>query len=178
LRSRLHFAVAVGARDRLFVHAGAVGWYNGAILIPGHTHAGKSTLVAALVRAGATYYSDEYAVLDASGLVHPFARPLGIRDPSGVIRSTSPASLGGRVGRLPLPVRRVVFARYVPQSGWWPQRISCGETVLGLLEHTVAARSRSAEAVRILCAAAENADALRGSRGEAERVADQILSTC
>jgi hypothetical protein len=31
--------------------------------------------VAELVRAGATYYSDEFAVLDSRGRVHPFPRP-------------------------------------------------------------------------------------------------------
>ena len=42
-----------------------VTWGRGrAIVIPGRTFSGKSTLVAELVRAGATYYSDEYAVED------------------------------------------------------------------------------------------------------------------
>ena len=36
--------------------------------------------MAALVRAGAEYYSDEFAPLDAGGLVHPFAKPLSIRN--------------------------------------------------------------------------------------------------
>src|SRR4051794_20574153 len=52
-------------------------------VIPRVSHSGKTTLVAALVRAGATYYSDEYAVFDAQGSVHPYARPLGIRDGNG-----------------------------------------------------------------------------------------------
>src|SRR5437763_14107479 len=45
LQSQLHFSVAVGARTRLFLHAGVVGWNGGAILIPGRSHAGKSSLV-------------------------------------------------------------------------------------------------------------------------------------
>ncbi len=54
------------ASDCLFVHAGAVavGWQRQAILIPGRSFAGKTTLVKALVEAGAVYYSDEFAVLD------------------------------------------------------------------------------------------------------------------
>src|SRR5262245_28191234 len=57
---QLNLWIAENARDRVFVHAGAVGWKGRALLLPGRTFAGKSTLVAALVRAGATYYSDEY----------------------------------------------------------------------------------------------------------------------
>ena len=61
---------------RVFVHAGVVGWKNRAILIPGKSFAGKTSLVAELVKAGATYYSDEFAVLDFQGLVHPYHKPL------------------------------------------------------------------------------------------------------
>jgi len=75
----LQLYVAEMAPRRLFVHAGVVGWRGQAIIIPGRTFTGKTTLVAALVKAGATYYSDEYAVLDVRGRVHPYARPLGIR---------------------------------------------------------------------------------------------------
>jgi hypothetical protein len=71
LESDLQLHVAEMARRRVFVHAGVVGWGGQAIVIPGRSYTGKSTLVAALVRAGATYYSDEYAVLDAQGLVTP-----------------------------------------------------------------------------------------------------------
>src|SRR6266536_3494305 len=65
--SNLQLTVAEHARHRVFVHAGVVGWQGNAILIPGLSHSGKTTLVDQLVRAGATYYSDEYAVLDESG---------------------------------------------------------------------------------------------------------------
>ena len=59
--------VAEMAPDRVFVHAGVVGCRGRAILLPGRSFTGKSTLVAELIRAGAEYYSDEYAVLDSAG---------------------------------------------------------------------------------------------------------------
>ena len=61
--------LVMGARTRqwVFLHAGVVGWGGRALLLPGRSFAGKSTLVEALVRAGAIYYSDEYAVLDLQG---------------------------------------------------------------------------------------------------------------
>src|SRR5437667_10027272 len=105
LESDLQMFVAEWARRRVFVHAGVVGWRGQAIVIPGMSFSGKSTLVAALVRAGATYYSDEYAVFDAQGRVHPYPRPLALRDESGEqTRRCSPEALGGRSGSRPLPV--------------------------------------------------------------------------
>ena len=46
------------------------------IMLPGYSFAGKTTLVAEFVRAGALYYSDEYAVLDRDRFAHPYPRPL------------------------------------------------------------------------------------------------------
>ena len=74
LQFRAQHYVATVAEHFVFVHAGVVAWQGKAILLPGKSFSGKSTLTMALVDAGATYYSDEYAVLNAQGLVHPFSR--------------------------------------------------------------------------------------------------------
>ena len=71
---------------------------------------GQETLVAALVRAGATYYSDEYALIGADGRVRPYARDLSLRRARGPVR-VDPKRLG-RVGRTALPVGLVVLCRY------------------------------------------------------------------
>ncbi len=83
--SELERFVALTARTRLFVHAGVVGWRDCAILLPGRSFSGKTTLVTAMVRAGASYYSDEYAVLDSRGRVHPYPKPPSIREGSGAV---------------------------------------------------------------------------------------------
>src|SRR6185503_15266327 len=99
LESHVQLTVAEFAPRRIFVHAGVVGWKDRAILIPGVSHSGKTTLVDLLIRAGATYYSDEYAVLDARGRVHPFPRALGIRFPnSGESRKVRAEEIGAEVG--------------------------------------------------------------------------------
>ena len=72
--SDLQLLVADNASRRTFVHAGVVGWNNQAVLIPGMSFSGKTTLVSKLVQAGAKYYSDEYAVIDEHGLHVPHPR--------------------------------------------------------------------------------------------------------
>src|SRR5262249_9780321 len=72
--------VAAAASAYTFIHAGVVSLGGRAIVLPGDSGAGKSTLVQAFLNAGATYGSDEFAVIDASGAVHAFARPLRLRD--------------------------------------------------------------------------------------------------
>src|SRR5260370_27323325 len=74
--SDLRLFVAELARRRVFVHAGVVGWKGKAIVEPGRSFSVKTSLVAELVRAGATYYSDGHAVFDATSLAHPFPTPL------------------------------------------------------------------------------------------------------
>src|SRR6266581_3138481 len=80
LETELRRAVAEFSPHRVFVHAGVVSWRGRAILVPGRTFTGKTTLVAELIRAGASYYSDEYAAIDEQGRVHPFPKPLSVRD--------------------------------------------------------------------------------------------------
>src|SRR5260370_23490113 len=146
--SDLQLYTAEMAPDRLFVHAGVVGWQGRAILLPGRSHSGKSTLVAALLRAGATYYSDEYAVLDARGRVHPFAKPLSLRQSEGEPPRRLPAeALGGRTGVDPLPVGLVAVTEYRPGKRWRPRPLSSGRAVLALLAHTVPPRRRPATAM-------------------------------
>lgn len=61
----------------LLIHAGVVALDGRAVLIPGAPDAGKSTLTAALVRAGFDYLSDEAARVDLrTGRILPFPRTL------------------------------------------------------------------------------------------------------
>jgi hypothetical protein len=176
LESDLQLFVAVASPSRLFVHAGVVGWRSGAILLPGRSFSGKSTLVAALVRAGARYYSDEFAVLDARGRVHPYPRPLSIRknleDPA---RRCLVEELGGRVGSRPLPVRLVVLSEYKAGSRWRSRSLSPAQAVLALLGNTVSARLQPEFALTTLRHAVSEAIVIKGARGEAEQAVESIL---
>jgi len=169
--SKLALHVAAESRTFLFVHAGVVGWRGRAIVLPGRTHAGKSTLVAALVRAGATYYSDEYALVDGDGRVWPYPRPLSLRRARGPVR-VRPERLG-RVGRGPLPVGLVVLCRFAARTKLGT--LSPGRALLALLKQTVAARAQAATAMERLSRIVTTAPVAAGTRGEAGEFARALL---
>src|SRR6266581_4971383 len=174
--SHLQLTVAEHARRRVFVHAGVVGWKDRAILIPGLSHSGKTTLVERLIRAGATYYSDEYAVLDERGRVHPYARPLGIRS-RDTARATKVRAeeIGAQVGSKPLHVDLVVSTAFKAGARWRPRILTRGKGVLELLANTVSARSQPELALSVLPKALESARIVKGVRGEASEVLESIL---
>lgn len=169
----LRLSVAAASPRRVFVHAGVVGWRGRAVLIPGASLSGKTSLVAELVKAGARYYSDEYAVLDARGRVHPYTQPLQLREAPGARQSKVPVeALGGRAGRRPLRAGLVVVASYRQGAAWRARRLSAGRGLLELLSHTVSARRApraSLEALRRVVAAAPVIKAVRGEAREAAR---------
>ncbi len=167
---------AFRARDYLFVHAGVVGWRGRAILIPGRSMTGKTTLVRALVEGGATYYSDEFAVLDRQGQVHPYPLPLSIRGAHGQPAQKTPVeTLGGQVGSEPLPVGLVVVTAYQPGARWRPRALSAGRALLALMDNTVAARREPSYSMPILRATVTGTTVVRSKRGEARAVARALL---
>lgn len=175
LRSSLHFAVALRAQPYLFVHAGVVGWRGRAIVLPGRSASGKSTLVAALVRAGATYYSDEYAVFDEQGRVHPYPKPLTLRgaNGSGILPEDAAFSAPGESE--PLPVGLVVVTSYRSEARWRPRILSPGQAALALFDNTVAARARPDVALATFKHALGDAIALQSRRGEAAALVRPLL---
>jgi hypothetical protein len=176
--SDLQLYVAETAPRRVFVHAGVVGWQGQAIVIPGRSFSGKTTLTAELVKAGMTYYSDEYAVLDEHGRVHHYARPLSIRENGHLEKPKKYGveTLGGRPGSKPLPVGLVVVSKYKPGAKWRPRQLSAGEGALALLANTVSARREPQTTLATLHKVVSRAAVLKGQRGEAQQVIDFILA--
>jgi hypothetical protein len=169
--------VANCAPDRVFVHAGVVAWQDHALVLPGASFAGKTTLVAELVRAGATYYSDEYAVLDEDGWVHPYPRELQMRQPGRAEqRATAVAELNGSGGTAPVPVSHVVFAEYMELGHWDPAPMSAGMAALEMLRHTIPVQRTPARVMATLAKMMETATALRSVRGEANEVAHSLIA--
>jgi hypothetical protein len=171
--SHVQLTVAEYAPRRVFVHAGVVEWKGKAILVPGLSFSGKSTLVAELLRAGATYYSDEYAVIDRNGRVHPYARKLRLRSADAVRRMRA-KDFGADTGSKSLPIGLVITTRFKEGARWRPRELTRGKAVLELLANTVSARSQPQMALSFLTKAVASATSLKGTRGEARQIVEWL----
>jgi hypothetical protein len=177
LEMDLHRFTAEASSKMTFLHAGVVGWQGRAVLIPGRSLSGKTTLVRELLRLGAAYYSDEFAVIDDAGQVHPFARPLGIRNEGSYAQTKCAAeALGASLGITPLPVGVAVVSEYKKGARWRPTLLSRGQGALELMAHSVAIRSQPGRTLTRLHKLARRARFFRGTRGEARDVAASILN--
>jgi hypothetical protein len=172
LETDLLILLSETAASRIFIHAGVVTWQGRAIILPGPSGCGKSNLVAALVRAGAQYYSDECAVLDSYGRVYPYARPLTPRTPSGSKTRLGP-KLPANPG--PVPPGLVAFCRFEAGALWQPRRLTRGQGALGLLERATSARTQPAATVSAVSQVVVQAPVFAGSRDEAASVANHLL---
>lgn len=179
LDAQIRAQVALLAPEHIFVHAGVVALDGEAVLLPGFTFTGKTTLTHALVEAGAVYYSDEFAVIDAAGLVHPYAKPLSIRsrDGSGHTTETRAESLGAVTGREPVPVGLIAVTSYRPGATLRPEPLAPGAALLALLGHTIPARTRPEQAMAALKATVQVATAWKSDRGEADVAAQAIIES-
>jgi hypothetical protein len=176
LEMQVELFMALLARNCLFVHAGVVGWQDQAIIIPGRSFSGKTTLVEALVRAGAAYYSDEFAILDRQGRVHPYPRPLSIRNGKGMkIGEASAESLGSQVGQQPLTAGLIVVTEYQAGATWRPRRLPPSQTMLALMHNTIAARRNPELSMPILKQVVSGTRTIKSKRGEAAETAPYLL---
>ncbi len=157
---------------RIAVHAGLVAWNGAGLVLPGPSHAGKSTLVLALAAAGATVLSDEYALVDpGTGLVSGWPRPVRQRRPSGVLaRPLVPETAGA-----PVPVAVVGTVRFDPSAGLILRSVSAADAAVDLLANTVAAQRHPELALRAAAAVVRGALTVGGTRGEATDAAEALL---
>jgi hypothetical protein len=177
LDSQIRALIALNAPDRIFIHAGVVGVNGRGVVLPAPSFAGKSSLVAALVAEGASYYSDEFAVLDSEGRVHPYPRPLSIRREGARYGEKTPLeSMAAGVGDSSLRASLIAITRYVPGEHWSPRRQSSGAGAMALLANAIPARSRPEETMRTVNRAAANTVVLEGPRGDATETAELLLS--
>jgi hypothetical protein len=171
----LRSVIGMRAADRIFIHGGAVAYRDRMIVLPGVALNGKSTLVAALVRAGATYYSDKFIVLDEEGRVHPYASSIPLGDAG--VGGNHGRSPGGQIGREPLPVGAIVLTGYLPGAAWDPKPLSPGEGVLALASLAVPVHDRQEEVMGVIRRVFDAAPlVVQSDRDEAEPVAASLLA--
>jgi hypothetical protein len=174
--SDLELWVAERARGRVFVHAGCAVQDGRAIVLPGYSLSGKTHLTRALVRAGATYYSDEFAVVDRNGRVRPYPRPPGLRSNIwDVPQRIALEDLGGPIGRDPARVGVVAVLRYDPANEWAVAPLTRVKAILELMAHTVPARYAPRRSLHALEQATAQATAIKGTRGDADEAAARLL---
>ena len=173
--SIIRVAIAERAVGLVFLHAGVVGWKGKAILIPADSFKGKSTLVSELVRNGAEYYSDEFAIVDAAGLVHPFARRINRRTEDYKTYSLSVEDLGGSYGEMPIPVGLVLITEYRANARWSPKKLRPGQGVLEMIPFTLCLRPRPDFSLEVLNKVVGNAIIISSLRSTAEKFAKTLL---
>lgn len=174
----LRHHIAGSAPAHIFVHAGTVACHGRALVIPGPSFSGKTTLVTALVQAGAMYYSDEYAVFDADGLVHPYPKPISIRTgrPDRRRSNHDAGSFGATVGTDPAPVGLIVCTQYSTSAVWEPEVLTPAQATLELLTCSYQGEDRAGEAMAALGRAVAGAQAIKGMRGDSSTVVADLLS--
>jgi hypothetical protein len=157
------------------VHAGALLIDGKALLLPGSSHAGKSSLVAELLRRGASHFSDEYALIDDNGMAHAYPRPLLLRNGSPKQSLVLPKELNARFVTDPAPVGWVLALDYVPGASWKIHELSQSEAVLLLLRNTPHEMEKSPGMVDVFLGVAGRAKCFEGERGEAAEAAACVL---
>lgn len=177
LESDLQMFIAEFAQPHLFLHAGVVQWHGRIIVLPGSSYAGKSTLVRALVQAGATYFSDEFAVLDVDGRILPYARLLSHRE--GPLGPTDRIDLQAHAPVLdedfePPQVDVVALMTYEADSTWEATELTGGSAVVAMSEHMVPIRLRPAETLQMLVNVAQHARVYRCVRPNYEVAIDWL----
>jgi hypothetical protein len=140
--------------DRVFLHAGVVGWRDRALLLPGPSFAG----------------------IDSGGWIHPYARDLQMRAPGNDTQTSVPAhTFAASSGSIPLRAVMVVFAHYQPGARWNPQPVTHGMAVLEMLRHSIPMQRTPARVLATLAAMLEGAAAWRSARDEASFAAHALL---
>jgi hypothetical protein len=165
--------IAEGATEAVFVDAGVVGWRGRAIVLPGRNLPGRTTLVVGLVRAGAAYLSDAFAVLDGRGEVRAYPRPMPMGRPVWGTRQRRLAP-GPPADARPLPVGMVARLAYRPDDVRI-ERLTPGQATVALIDAAVCPPGRERDVATIAAAAAAGAVAIAGHRGEAAETARLLL---
>jgi hypothetical protein len=167
----IHFVV--GKRSPLtFLHAGAVEIDGCAVVFPGRSRWGKSTLVASLVAQGCGYLSDEYAVISPEGCVFPLSKPIRLRSGNGEVGyETNHAAASAPGG---LSCTALILTRFEEGAVWEPQPVTSGQAALDTLPSALQSRDQADQVLHAIAALVANASCYRGLRGSGEPTADML----
>ena len=159
----IHFLL--GKRSPMtFIHAGAIEVDGAAVVFPGRSRWGKSTLVSSLVDQGCGYLSDEYAVISPEGSVFPLSKPIRLRL-RGQAEYRKPQGVCAPGG---LPCGAVILTRYEEGSLWNPELLTRGDAIMGILSNALQSQDAPHQVLTALTALVQDAVCYRGVRGDGE----------
>ena len=132
--------------------------------------------MAELLCRGASYLSDEYALIDKQGCVHSYPRPLLVRNGSLRQTLTLPEELNASFASgHPAPVGWIFATSYSAGAAWSVREMSQSETVLLLLRNTPQEIAQTPEMLDVFLRVARHAVIREGTRGDAGEAAERIL---
>jgi hypothetical protein len=102
-----------GREAKAILHAGACGTASNCVILAGASHAGKSTLCAALMAEGLLCYSDDSVILDRHFEVSGMPFPLMLRESSWLVLESRFASF---MKRAPVHRRFGCDVRFLPSN--------------------------------------------------------------
>lgn len=171
----LDSAIVQRLSDHVAIHAGVVKIGAHALLLPGKTHMGKSAMVAELLRQGAEYLSDEFAIIDAAGRACAYPRPLLLRNSGPDQVAVLPDRWNARIPESPVPVGWILALQYDRGASWRVTPMSQSEALLTLLQNTPHVLSDQPQAFANFQRASSAARCYAGCRNEASVAAEHIL---
>jgi hypothetical protein len=176
--------LAIAHSPLLCIHAGVVSTPAGLIVVPGPSGLGKTTLVAALVRAGFGYVSDEALAIDRStGRAAAFPRPLSMtadvwppnagEPPAAGAESLVAPSVLGAVDSTGGRVSDILLARRPGAPALNETRR--GEAVVALLRHSFNHFADPAGSFRAVVGLVRRARVWQASYTEAPELAQRLV---
>jgi hypothetical protein len=171
------------AGNRLLLHAAAAERDGRVVILAGPEGSGKSTLVAALVRSGLRYVTDETVAVELrGGAIAPYPKPIALHEtehcqrlvPAHAIRPDAVATSGGNARLL------VLLAGYQPGRGPGARSISRAEAAVALAEQAFNFRSLGARRLDAIADVVSACDCYRLEVGELDagcRLVNDLFET-
>jgi HprK-related kinase A len=191
----MNWVVATRAHRFLLLHAAIVERHGRALLLPGASGAGKTTLCALLAARGWRLFSDEFAVIDPrSGRCRPMPRALSLKNdgidlarrifPDGIFAPAFAGAAKGTLSYMAAPgdaVRRsgetappalVVLPRYVHDAGFAVHALDPVRIRAALAGHAMNYGALGIEGFRCVAAIADKVAGWQVTYGDTDKALD------
>lgn len=188
--------IARGSKDHVLLHAAGAVRNGVGVILPAGQEAGKTTLVAGLVRAGFGYLSDEAVAVRRDRLdLLPFAKPLSIDPGSWSVLAElrprlDPATAAYLANQWQVPahhVRRdafagtvtcrvIVFPSYVAGAATRLEPLRGAESLTTLLSHCFHFHERGARNFEVLARLAARSRSFRLTSGDLAGACEAVMA--